>query len=200
VLQGSDLVVSDVCNVQTFDFPIDASPFVVPPSMLRHRDVVDFVAKRIGVPRLNPALAMHFTPGRKAAVLLVESAVPDRVLDGMKFQLRHAAKGQFSGTRPGILTAHIHALSGAQLISLANLQETDPLNPTGLRVMTSNFLASDNRTHIHTVAYRARGELFVEQESGSLTEQGISFFIENPRNPAAGNEVCRIFARSRPKA
>lgn len=200
VLQGSGRTVSDACSVQTLDFAIDASPFTVPhPSKLSRPDVVDFVANRIGVRSLNPELAIIFTPARTAAVLLVESEVPDRVLEGMKYQLRHAAKGQFTGTRPGILTAHIHALSGAQMISLADLQETDLQNPTGLRVMTSNFLANDSRMHIHTVAYRARGELSLEQVSGSVTENGISYFIENPLNPVAGNEAYRIFSRSPPR-
>lgn len=199
VLQGQALVESEACRVQTLDFKVADSPFAVAhPSQLSRQNVVDFVAQQIGVKNLNPNLAIIFTPGRQAVIGLVESSVPDRVLKGMERQLRDAAKGQFTGSRPGIISAHVHALTGKQLIDLDTLSDTEPENPTGLRVMTSQFLSSQNRQHVHTVSYQARGQLALETGTGAITEQGITYFIVNPNNPHADDAKYRIYANRRP--
>lgn len=196
VLQGNTRVRTPVCDVETLDFSISDSPFVVDrPEQLSRTDVVRFVSQLIGVANLNPNFAIIFTPGKRAIIALVESVVPDQVLKGMERQLREAAKGQFSRTRPGVLAVHVHALTGAQLVALDELAVTEADNPTGLRIMTTRLLDSDNRKHIHTVSYQARGRLVFERSSGAVTEEGVTYFIVNPNNDKAGDKGYRVFAK-----
>lgn len=194
-MQRVSRVHTSACDVETLDFPILGSPFTAAhPGELSRKDVIEFLSRLLGVVDLNTNLALTFTPGQKAVVVLVESAIPDQVLKGMERQLREAAKGQFSRTRPGILAAHVHAMTGAQLIALDKLAVTESQKPTGLRIMTSALLNSENRKHIHTVSYQARGQLAHEEASGAMTEQGVSYFIVNPHNEHATDHEYRIFA------
>jgi hypothetical protein len=200
ILSGNKQSLSDACNVEVLDFAIQQSPFNVPLAAdLDKNEVITFVSRLIGVAKLNPNLAIIFSPNKHAVILLIESAVSDKVLKGMYRQLSSAASGQFSGTRPGILAIHINALSGDQLIALYNLSSSDPLNPTGLRVMTSRFLEDPSRQHIHTVSYEARGRIIFNTNANYITEKGSSYFIRNPKNLSFGDERCQVFASNSPQ-
>jgi hypothetical protein len=94
---------------------------------------------------------IFFSPSERALVLVMKSDKPDEVLDGMRRQLREAAKTQFTGTRPACLAAQLHDLTADQMAELAHLDSSWRGNATGLQQMTSDFLRSFSGSHIHTV-------------------------------------------------
>jgi len=64
----------------------------------------------------------------------------------------------------------------------------------GLQLMTSHFLGSENRQHIHTVAYRSHGKLVAHSQAGANTiqETGTGYFVRNPFNPYYDDPRARV--------
>lgn len=192
--QGHSVTNSEHCEVGVVDFEIAESPFnVVGPNDVTKGALADFVLTKLG--RMNKELMILFSPGKRGLVALVESAKPDEVLKGAYRQLREAAKGQFTKTRPGILSVQFRDLTAEQMESIARSNTTERLKATGLQIMTSDFLASENRKHIHTVAYRSHGRLMSQKESGpnSIRERGLAYYIRNPSNLYFDDPRSRAF-------
>jgi hypothetical protein len=183
------------CEVQVVEFDVATSPFSVQPAHLTREAIAEFVQAQLG--RDNKEMMILFSPGKQAVVTLVESAKPDQVLKGVYRQLREAAMKQFTKTRPGILSVQFQDLSAEDIVAIGRADTTDRNRATGLQLMTSHFLNSPNRGHIHTVAYRSHGKLVVHDEGGgqkSHRAQGISYFIRNPHNPFYDDPRSRAFA------
>jgi hypothetical protein len=124
-----------------------------------------------------------FSPARSAAILLLESGKSDEVLKGMRHQLREAAKGQFSRTRPAVLAVQLHDLTADQLADLAHSDSQWRGNATGLQIMTSDFLQSPSRSHIHTVVYRSHSVLGDQPLDSTRRAEGIAYLIRNGFHP-----------------
>ena len=182
LLNGNAFTQTEYCVVRVLDFPIDRSPFNKVPEQLSRKEMDQFVRERTG--RSNSTLITMFSPSKRAVVLSLESEKPDEVLKGMHHQLREAAKGQFSKTRPAILAVQLHDLTADQLVDLAQSDSSWRGNATGLQIMTSDFLQSPSRSHIHTVVYRSHGALGDKQD-GTKHADGIAYMIKNGFHPLA---------------
>ncbi|MDO8448066.1 MAG: hypothetical protein Q7T10_04605 [Rhodoferax sp.] len=181
LLSGNVFTQTEYCDVQVSDFPIDSSPFNKAPEQLSRKEIDQFVWERTG--RSNSTLISMFSPKRRAVVLLLESEKPDDVLKGMRHQLREAAKGQFSKTRPAFLAVQLHDLTADQLGDLAQSDSSWRGNATGLQIMTSDFLQSPSRAHIHTVVYRSHGHLTDQNQDGTKRGDGLAYMIKNGFHP-----------------
>jgi len=182
VLNGKSVNCTSACQVEVLDFAIGTSPFQVNhPSELSRTAVENFIQNILG--RTNQNLMIECSPGKRAVVALVESAKPDEVLKGVHLQLREASSGQFTGTRPGHLSVQFQELTAIQIEELAKDIASGGGDPVGLQVMTSDFLQSSNRTHIHSVAYRSHGSILeAKDQPNIIMEQGIASYIRNPSN------------------
>lgn len=183
VLSGTAITQTPHCEVEVLDFPIRSSPFDIErPGDLSKQAIAEFVQARLG--RTNTNFMVVFAPMKRALVALIESAKRDKVLDGIYHQLREASKGQFTKTRPGHLAIQFQDLTAEQMEGLARDGASDGGKPTGLQVMTSAFLQSPNRSHIHSVAYRAHGTVVrPESHPHAWMESGIGSFVRNPNHP-----------------
>ena len=183
VVNGNQVTRNAACKVEVKDFAINTSPFYIQdPAHLTRNSVEEFIGKILG--RINSNLMMMFSPGERAVVALVESAKPDAVLKGIHRQLREASSGQFTKTRPGHLSVQLQELTVQQMEDLANDIAVGGGRPIGLQVMTSDFLLSPNREHIHSVAYRSHGAVSaLEGQSNVIMERGIASYTRNPANP-----------------
>ena len=182
------------CEVEVVRFEIADSPFTVSDPRAVMKAVPSFVEKQLG--RTNRELMVMFAPGKRAIVVLVESAKSDEVLKGVYRQLREAAKGQFTKCRPGILSVQFQDLTAEQMESIAKANTTDAQGATGLQLMTTYFLSKVNRAHIHTVSYRSHGILVSQESSGANTiqEGGLAYFVRNPLNSFYADQRVRAFA------
>jgi hypothetical protein len=195
LLSGTTVVKVPECEIRVLDFEIATSPFA-PRDVeeIDQRAIRDFAHKRLG--RGNRELMILFAPGKRAVVLQVQSAKHDETLKGAYRQLREAATGQFTKTRPGILTVQFQELTADQLLSIAKDDTTVRSKATGLQVMTSDFLNSPNRGHILGVVYRSHGVLSAADGPAgrSMRSQGPAYDIRNPANPHYNDPRCMPFS------
>lgn len=181
LLSGNSVNETEYCAVRVSDFVVNESPFIKTPEHLSKRAIQQFVEERTG--RKNTPLTIMFSPGRSAAILLLESKKSDDVLKGMRHQLREAAKGQFSKTRPAVLAVQLHDLTADQLADMTHSDSSWRGNATGLQIMTSDFLQSPSRSHIHTVVYRSHSLLSEQNLDGTKRADGIAYLIKNRFHP-----------------
>jgi hypothetical protein len=191
LLSGNAITQTEYCCVRVSDFPVDSSPFNKAPEQLSRTEVNQFVLERTG--RSNSTLIIMFSPKRRAVILLLESEKSDDVLKGMRHQLREAAKGQFSKTRPAFLAVQLHDLTADQLGDLARSDSSWRGNATGLQIMTSDFLQSPSRAHIHTVVYRSHGALSDQKQDGAKRADGIAYMIKNGFHPLHKDTRYAVF-------
>jgi hypothetical protein len=187
VLSGRGVTQNADCEVEVFDFPISESPFNVGQAEeISWNSVTEFT--RANWQRSNPNMMILFSPGKRAVVVLPESAQADKVLHGIFRQLRESSKGQFTKIRPGYLFVQFTDLTEAQLRSLAEREGASRSTATGLQVMTSELLQSPNRAHIHTVAYRSHGNLErPADQAQAVLQRGIGYVIKNPLHALYGD-------------
>ncbi len=191
LLSGDALTRTKHCDVRVLDFSIDKSPFNKTPVELSQKEIQHFVWERTG--RLNSTLMMLFSPGRRAVVLSLESQESDNVLNGMRRQLRDAAKGQFTKTRPAFLAVQLHDLTVDQLADLAQSDSPWRGNANGLQVMTSDFLRSPSRAHIHSVVYRSHSTLSDNHQHGQQRAIGLVYLIKNGYHPLHKDPRYSVF-------
>lgn len=191
LLSGDALTRTEHCDVRVLDFSIDKSPFNKTPEDLSRKEVQHFVWERTG--RSNSTLMILFSPGRRAVVLSLESQKSDDVLKGMRHQLREAAKGQFTKTRPAFLAVQLHDLTADQLADLAQSDSPWRGNATGLQVMTSDFLQSPSRAHIHSVVYRSHSTLSDDHQHGLKRADGLAYLIKNGYHPLHKDPRYSVF-------
>ena len=191
VLSGDALTRTEHCEVRVLDFAIDKSPFKKMPEQLSRDEVQRFVRERTG--RSNSTLMIVFSPGRRAVVLSLDSQKSDDVLKGMRHQLREAAKGQFTKTRPAFLAVQLHDLTAIQLADIAQSDSPWRGNATGLQVMTSDFLQSLSRAHIHSVVYRSHSTLSDDHLHGEKRGDGLAYVIKNGHHPLHKDPRYAVF-------
>lgn len=194
VVNGAEVTRSSACSVEVKDFDLGSSPFMVNKhEELSQEKVTEFVERQFGTSDQN--LMILFSPQKRALLISVESEDLDAVLKGIERQLRESAKGQFSKTRAGMLAVQFLDLTSNHLLELGQLDTSSPSKATDLQLMTSAFLASQNRNHIHTVVYRSHGELgAVGGESASLIERGHTYFFRNYNNWAYDDARYDLFS------
>ncbi len=191
LLSGDALTRSEHCDIRVLDFSIQESPFKKPPEDLCNEEIQHFVLERTG--RKDSTLIMMFSPGRRAVVLSLSSNKSDDVLKGIRYQLRESAKGQFTKTRPAILAVQLQDLTAEQLADLAQSDSSWRGNATGLQIMTSDFLQSPSRAHIHSVVYRSHSTLKSDRQNGIKTADGIAYIIKNSYHPLYKDARCSVF-------
>lgn len=196
-LLAGTMVQSEHCAVEVRDFSVTHSPFnLKDPRQLSQSALKQFAATLTGRP--NTTLMSVFDPGKRAVIIMVESARPDAVLQGMRRQLRDAAVVQFSKSRPAFLAAQLHDLTDDQLLNVGQSDFSSRDKASSLQVMTSDLLQSESRAHVHTIVYRAHGRLFPEE--GVVGSSGVTYLMKNALHPLADDPRYAVFSDpSRPK-
>ncbi len=191
VLSGEKGYSSGEVDVEIVRFDLPGTPFdgrnVGTPS---HKELMGFVRERTGG-RDTHMMCMG-SPGRRALVIEVQSRERDDVLDGMRRQLKRAAGGQFSGRRPAFLAVQLRDLTSQQMLDLANSDSTTRELASGLQRMTSDFLQSKNRRHIHTVVYKAQDNLTEKFPSGE--SNSVAYLIKNQFHNSYGDGRYNLFS------
>lgn len=191
LLSGEAITRSEFCNVRVMDFSIEESPFNRAPDNLSRNEIQHFVGERTG--NSNSTLIILFSPGTHAVVLSLQSEKSDDVLKGMRHQLREAAKGQFTKKRPALLSVQLQDLTTEQLADLAQSDSPWRGNATGLQLMTSDFLQSPSRAHIHSVVYRSHNMLNSDSYNGIKRAGGLAYVIKNGYHPLCKDPDYSVF-------
>jgi hypothetical protein len=189
LLAGGEMS-TDACCVRVFDFAIAGSPFDIrTETELNQSQVRDFIHRVTG--QSNPHSMIFFSPGRRAVVVVLDSMKQDKVLEAVRAVLRESALNQFTKSRPGVLAVQLHDLSEEQLRELAGADSSDWQRATGVQVMTSDLLNSPSRAHVHSVVYRAHGDLIDKGEV--KTSSSLAYYIRNKKNDHASDPKYAVF-------
>lgn len=189
LLRGTE-VSSDICSVRVHDFPLPGSPFDIRTEAELSKPAVSDMIRRI-TGQSNTNSMTVFAPGRRAVVLVIDSMKPDKVLDAVRAVLRESALKQFTKARPGVLAVQLHDLSEEQLRELAGADSSDRQSATGVQVMTSDLLNSPSRSHVHSVVYRAHGQLV--DQGAVKTTSSLAYYIVNQSNEHATDPRYAVF-------
>jgi hypothetical protein len=114
----------EVCAISRIAFPLEQSPFQPDRGYeATMAEVPEYLKTAFNI--VDSHLLLHWSPGRSATVVVIESRKPDRVLDRIVDRLKINAKQQFSRERPAMLCVHFADLTEGQLRELAswNVQE-----------------------------------------------------------------------------
>ena len=181
---------SETCSVQVYDFPISGSPFdIATEADLSKLAVSDFIHRVTGQPNTNSMTV--FSPGKRAVVLVLDSMKRDKVLESVRAVLRESALSQFTRSRPGVLAVQLHDLSEAQFRELAGADSGDRQSATGVQMMTSDLLNSPSRAHVHSVVYRAHGELV--GNGAAKTSSAMAYYMVNQNHHLARDPTYAVF-------
>src|SRR5260370_8171735 len=138
---------------------------------------------------MSTPLACNWRPGHGAAVLVVQSATVDRVVDGIYRQLKQSAKSQFSGSLPAVLYVQLRDVMGPQLRRLG----AEPVN--GLGAIATRLFLGESRDHLAGICFVAPAGPFTRTHSleGHIMKTnhqdvGLAYVFLNPKHPSA-NEI-----------
>jgi hypothetical protein len=74
-------------------------------------------------------------------------------------QLKHATKGQFSGTRPAILAAELTAISSNALLSFAASEHSKTGKANPLQLIVTRLFDNPERHFLYNVTFVTPGEI-----------------------------------------
>jgi len=125
--------------------------------------------------------------------MVLKSARPDLVVDGLYRQLKKSASSQFSGARPAVPCVHLRDITALQLSRLAR----EPIN--GLAVISTRLFRGEARKHLAGVSFvTPSGSLSTSRNihgdvmRTSYRDVGRAYVFTNPKNPSAGT-IERLF-------
>jgi hypothetical protein len=190
-----------LCSIDSHSFEIANSPFSVgDPHQLTEDNVIEFFRREFA--REVRQTVVLFRPGESATIVALQSAKPDKFLEGVYRQLKEGTR-QLSDTRAGVLCVQFLALTGAQLRDVADYPAQTG-QPSALQAMTAKFFDSPNRNQVHTVAYTAPGTFdrhtyrTVDRVIRDIAEDAPSYCFTNKNHPNVDDSNYRFFSKTRP--
>jgi hypothetical protein len=187
------------CTIELCTFDLSEMPSGEP--HIDQATLREWVISKTG--NRNPNVLFMYRPGQSAVVLVHRSREPDEFVPGLMHELKRAAKGQFTKTRPAVLVVQFLELDPDALRRVASADTSDPTRASAIQIATNQFLAGSGRAHIHTVVYRSTGDLRQsrqitgEELIRSYQEQGAAYSFRNWNHPMAADSRCAIFPSDR---
>ena len=191
------------CDVELHDFQIHGTPFQQASGQADMPSIRAFMEKRFNVK--NREIYVLGEKGKRALVVSLHSRQSDSVIDNLFSELTDSASRQFSKTRPGVLCVQFIDMTNEQIRRMDSASDDElPKRPSYIWFETSKFLASPNRSHIHSVVFRGHGYLgqSASIQGNLLTheveEEGSAFFVTNENHPVANDRRYAIFGYGAP--
>jgi hypothetical protein len=151
---------SDTCSIEFLPFDVGASPFARFSAHSIPEDTVRAFTDELSGRAIRHLLSA-FSPRQAAIIVGLRSNREDKVLMGIYQQLKAAAR-QLTGLRSGLICAHLADITTAEMHEIAG-QPNLTGEPSGLQAMMGKFFDSDQRNHVHSVAYLSSGDVIREQ-------------------------------------
>jgi hypothetical protein len=183
VLSAQD--VSDACTtIALTQFSIADSP--MQEAEVAENDLRAFVKRKLGAGDIR-VIAFH-KPGERAFLLVVDSRMPDILLEETFDGIKDAVSRQLTGKRPGIVCVKFESLTDSELVSVAESRD----EVSALRVLCSRFLQRRDIDHLANIAFMADGPI-VDRGSGAFTRGGATYFFENRHSRFANDFRLKVF-------
>jgi hypothetical protein len=184
VLAGATRVCDGEFEIEVRDFDIAGFPFRG--EEVRQTDLMDFLSTNFGIH--NKQVFLAHSPPKRAFVLTLESRRSERLMDYTLDAIKNALAGQLSGTRGGVICVKLEAVTAEELSELGS----ELGEPTFLRKEVSRFIDSRRHTHLVCLSFLADGGLR-QQPDNSVTQQGRSYFFDNPDSPHYSSTIVSSF-------
>jgi len=125
----------------------------------------------------NREAVLYGTPAGGLLTFVLQSAVPDDVLNQVFATLTESAANQFSMTRGAFFWVALQGLDADQLMSV-HVQDSDRgQQPTGLRRSVSDFLAAAPE-HVVGVVFGSRSGLLPREDGTTDSDGATNFFLK----------------------
>jgi hypothetical protein len=121
-------------------------------------------------------------------VLSLESGTPDDLVGSALDEAADAHARQLSCNNPGVICIKFEDLTATELRELGSEQG----EPSALRRRVSAFLNQRQHSQIVCLSFFADGPL-VKAADGGITQEGASYFFENPTSPFYTDVSIRAF-------
>lgn len=202
IIEAKSVTDTQPCSVSYQEHSIVGSPFDLPSlPQISETEVIDYCNRMLG-DEIGHVIMM-FKPHQSATVVALRSTLPNEFLKGVYHNLKDASK-QMSGTKPGVICVQFRNLTSRQLREFAE-SPTQSGKPTGLQLMTAKFFDSNERAHVHTLAYTAPGEFlscrFQRQDTNTTdiirttvtSEDAASYVFTNKKHSLVNDPRYRVF-------
>jgi hypothetical protein len=202
LLNRKEISINQRFSVRYYQAPIAGSPFDTNVPNLITEAAVSEYCSRIAHQELEHLIIM-FSPGKDATVVAVRSSLPNQFLRYLYKKGLRVASSQFSGVRPGFICMQLRNTTNAQLLDIAEAPKRTS-RPTGVQLMTSKFLGSVSRSHVHAIAYTAPGSFvagtsrILRDTAGyvvrntSISEDAGAYTFYNPNSCRADDLELRL--------
>jgi hypothetical protein len=195
---GISVQQEDPCSVTLHSMTLENSPFdprgglfIMP----TEREINQFIRTRFGFDNINVCAIGH--PRSGFAFLVVRSRKPDTVADYILENLKDGSK-QLSGTRPGIVCAHMIDMTGEEIVRLSEPSTTPGMQTEFERIMR-RFFGDPRRNHVYAARFSAPGQVEEEEEilgdfrTNSYRESGKVFRLKNASHPLFADKRMEAF-------
>lgn len=189
--------------MEQFEFQIEGTPFEQATGQADMPSVRAYMEKQFNVK--NREIFVLGQKGKRALAVSVESRQPDTLVESLLADLKASAARQFSKTRPGVLCVQFIDLTNEQIRSMGTTSSAESSTTASYILReTSKFLSSANRSHIHSMVFRGRGDVgrttairdgFLNHE---IQEEGSAFFVTNAYHPLSADRRYAIFGDASP--
>lgn len=122
----------------------------------------------------NANIVFDISPGRSVTAIVVDSLKRTKILDYVAEQSKKAASGQLTGERPGMVCVRFVDISDEQLYQIAEVEKSS--DPSALQLLASELLSREDWSHIHTLAFFAKGDVTIGRHVSALPGQFTSSF------------------------
>jgi hypothetical protein len=180
---GEESEVSQGIGVSVTPFAIAGTPFETR-TAVSAESFVSFLEQNFNLSNVNTT--SNWRPGRGATILVVQSAKPDHVADGIYRQLAGSAESQFSQKRPALLCVQLRDMTASQLRELI----AAPAN--GLAGIATRLFSGEKRIHLAGVSFVANAGAVTTSRSisdgvlrTSHQDIGAAYVFGNPKNSSA---------------
>jgi hypothetical protein len=181
ILQDKSQSIAEIVDVSLGELDLRGPPT---------QQALENVAAHLGHPNSN-AMGRGNHRQRAAAVVVVSSRKPDKVVDGIYRAMKASAEGQFSGANPALLAIRILDLTMAQLRELTSGQ---------LGAISNRLLRGERRSHLLGVAFLSPADtLSVSSDRASFASQGMSLLFRNEQHPLSSDSRLAMFERRSPR-
>jgi hypothetical protein len=126
-------------------------------------------------------------------IFTIQSASNDHLLPSVFDTLSDSAKRQCSAARPAMFVVGFNGVSGSELLSIAEQDNTPGETPTALRLAVSKFLSSSERDHVVGVGFLGKSSVTRVQQ-GITDTGGTAYYFPKRESPFWDDHFNGLFS------
>lgn len=189
ILEGRSTAFDDGSDIRLTDFDLGKLGHI--PSMMDYEKVRTSIDEVTGTS--NRETMVIGTRAGGALIITLQSRGNDILMQAVFDTLSDSAKRQLTGTRPAVFLTEFHGLTDAQLLSIAQQDNTPGEDPTALRLAASKFLSSNGRDHVVGIGFLSKSGTTAVR-SGVTDAGGSAYYFPKRESPFWNDAFSGMFS------